>query len=407
MNSQDLSSTLCLPAPVALPAVDRTTPGARSNSSTVLPLTDRASFASIREEWNDLLESTPARFPCQTWEYLDCAWDRFASERLHPRILTVRDEQGQLAGGMPVMVGLPADFPLGYFRHLSFFGCHLGHQGESADLLARPGKEDPVALSVARFLAMDCRSEWDVMAWSSVSADSLIFPQFCQALKFHGIDLVRHELETAPYIGLRDCPGVVEPVSPKLRRNLRSTLRKIKDRLDVRVGGRDQTTREALEQTLRLHNLRWGYDPSGGNPHDAFHLQLADRLEPTGQNFSLTLNLDGELAAGTYGYIKNRTFYGILIGWNPKFRHLSMGHVLLDATLREMKNREVDLFEFLGGGGDYKTRWTHQSRGFVRFLGTNPHSLRARGYSLLRKSHDWLKKRRSTHQDDTGESIAA
>lgn len=400
--------------PHSATSVSEPLPPSRATSPALPPiqlhaLKDRSSFAALREEWNSLVQSTSHRYPYQTWEYLDAAWECFATPRLYPLILTAHDENGVLVGGMPLMIGWPDDFPRSWFRHLSFLGCHLGHQGEWADLLARPGAEDRVALGCARFLSGDRRSEWDVMAWSSVPADSVIFPKFTAALRFLGVDLQEHALESAPYIDLRHSGGPVEPASAKLRRNLRAQLRKIQDRIRIRLGGRDLSTREALEITLRLHNLRWDYDLEGGNHHDAFHLRLASYLEPQGQNFTLILDFDGEPAAATYGYIQNRTFYGILIGWDPNYRQYSMGHVILDATLREMRNLAVDRFEFLGGGGDYKKRWTSLESGYLRSEGINPHSLRARAYHLLRHLRDSWKAQPApgTPAPDADESMAA
>jgi CelD/BcsL family acetyltransferase involved in cellulose biosynthesis len=168
-------------------------------------------------------------------------------------------------------------------------------------------------------------------------------------------------------IDVQRCPRVdVEQVpklmSSKLAKNLRYARRKLADEkisFDWKPAG--AVTPSDLAHLYRLHRLRRlevGHTPVFENEaRKDFHDELLKWSDDVGGTAVVRAIQDDTVVGVLYGFMWRDTFAYYQIGWDPAFRKLSLGSVLVMEAIDACSAHGIKEFDFLRGPEDYKYRF--------------------------------------------------
>ena len=116
-----------------------------------------------------------------------------------------------------------------------------------------------------------------------------------------------------------------------------------------------------LEELYRLHDLR--RTAAGDTPvfedddRRAFHARLLDKGTGPNGTAVLVASRGDEVVGVLYGFVWQTTFSYYQIGWDPEFRQLSLGSVLVQEAITACADAGLETFDFLRGPEDYKYRF--------------------------------------------------
>ena len=235
------------------------------------------------------------------------------------------------------------------------------------DLLAEPGVDlDPL---IAALEALP----WEILILGNLAGDAPNIARLSAALARDGCVTRSAPLWSCPYLEL---PGswdeYVGRLTPTRRQTLGRKQRKLhrEHRVTITDYGGDRLA-EGWTHLVALHGLRW----AGGGVFIAprierLHRSFARQLAARDQLWLATLDLDGEPAAAWYGFCHRDTVYFYQGGRDPKWKHESVGLVLMAAMIRRAIERGYRRFDFLRGEETHKLQWTsmrHVTRELVVF----------------------------------------
>ncbi len=130
-------------------------------------------------------------------------------------------------------------------------------------------------------------------------------------------------------------PGV-SPV-PRMRasvlKDLRRRLRRLQDGGDVqtRILEGEQADRAAAERHLHLEDAGWkgeaGSSMLASHAQRDFFLEMAQRLQATGELVFVELLCDGKVIASTSNLLSGGVLSGFKTGWDPHFHKASPGRI--------------------------------------------------------------------------------
>lgn len=329
-------------------------------------------LCDLRDEWQELFNRATAE-PFLSWEWA-ATWQQWIGQQKAVRILCAR-QNDRLVGILPLseetqkLNGWPIRI-----KELSFLGSGYGG-ADYLDILAESHNQQAVAQSFAEHLK---RSEQlDLLEFESISSDSRII----QALKRELPETKKLKLEVNPeYV----CPQVVLSdgweatlKSSRRRDNFKRRLKALKaiDGFEYRAINKPVDAVGAFERFCSLHDARWhehgGSEATGHESLRSFHRELVIRFAEAGLLHFDELWIQGKCIASIYGFNHGLRFYFYNSGYDPAFRNLSPGLVLLGLSIESACQRGIQSYDFLRGEEPYKFDWATSTRETVRIRISN------------------------------------
>lgn len=275
-------------------------------------------FDELAGEWDALVEAADRPSPFMLHGWLRSIWPLCEQ----PRVVVARRD-GRLVGALPLDVRRRRGL-----RVAELIGGMDAHLGDAL------GEETAAVVDEAR-------RSFDV-------ADLFGMPAGSRLESVGRLRLV--ERVEAPVLDLR--PGFYESkFSAKSRQTHRRKLRRLGE-----LGRLEYSLADDLEETFRVHELRWRGRPDGSGlsrpevreAHRAGYAALAGRA------WILVLSLDGRVIAYNCALRVRDRIYSHRLGFDPDFGQYSPG---LACTL-ELCDRALadglERVELLGGGEEYK-----------------------------------------------------
>lgn len=357
-----------------------------------------AAFMPMRDEWNQLLDASPARSICLRWEWLHTWWEIYHDRGVKPCILLLRDG-ARLVGFAPFYHQIENKTGMPAIRTLRFLGTGEPEEEEVAseylDIVALSGYEDRVAKMVWEHLRD--QQSWDQLVFNDVLENSLILTTFRRILASEKIPVnlektgIRYSVELPrtwqEYIARLD-EGAAKRLPYKRRKFERA------GRVEYKKVARPEDLDGAFDELIRLHTKRWkarGRDGVFANPRfTGYHRRLARDLLPQGMLNLGFLSLDGVNIAAHYNLRHAGTEYfyqgGADVELASKYSPGVIAHVYaIEAAILDGVNR----YDFMKGGtGSYKTEFgceespMHNMRVYARTFRGRALAIenRARGY---------------------------
>jgi CelD/BcsL family acetyltransferase involved in cellulose biosynthesis len=317
---------------------------------TVEVLCDESALARISEPWRRLAESTGNPFVTPDW-YL--AWLGGIGKDAEPRVVVVRDGDGEIRGLLPLVEEHRGGRPV-----LRFAGADFG------DLFHPVAAPEDQAHVAARAGEVLCDSKTIVLDRSGGSAEWA--RMLTESMPGH----LRVDYREAPLPFLRLDHGGWDEYLASRSRNFRNQVgRKLRNlERDHEVSFRQadaETVDEDFEALLDLHRERWlerGGSSALRGEAPGFHREFARAAARNGWLRLWFLVIDGEPAAGWYGWRVGPRYAYYLAGFGSRWGGSSVGFLLLAHTIRSAFEEGAEAYDFLLGGETYKSRFTQEQR---------------------------------------------
>lgn len=215
--------------------------------SKLLVLTDEDQFASIRKEWNKVVRNSITRSVFLTSEWLTICWRLFGSER-DIRILCVENEQGDVIGGVPLMLERATG-------KISLLGST--ELSDYMDMVAMPGTESDICQEVQRYL-LDCMGDWSYLELHCVPQESGLLNTFAPVVRQAGWHVDVEVEEVCPIINLpRSWDEYLSRLGKKDRHELRRKIRRASEMEGAgwRIVSNCISSPQAMDSFIRLHRM--------------------------------------------------------------------------------------------------------------------------------------------------------
>lgn len=334
-----------------------------SSCATVEVVGGVTRFAAMRQEWDELLQSSDSDGLFLTWEWLYTWWKHLAGNR-RLSILAVRCG-GELIALAPCCLR-PRSLSRGRLLPLlELLGS--GNVGSDyLDVIVRRGCEPKAWQALASCLTgKRLMLNWTQLKLGACQADGV-----GSALGESGWSLAGRETNTCPYIPLagKSWESYLASLGAEHRYNFHRKWKRLNRDYKVQfeqVRTQEQC-RESIDLVIALHNLRWR-DRGGSNAFDtpglvAFHQEFSRVALDRGWLRLYVLRLDGKAAASLYGFLYRRTFYFYQSGFDATYDKQSVGLVTMGLAIRSAIEEGADEYDLLHGSEAYKSHWSHDSR---------------------------------------------
>jgi CelD/BcsL family acetyltransferase involved in cellulose biosynthesis len=324
---------------------------------------DRDAFEQLRPEWTDLLESSPADCLFLTWEWLFTWWTHQAGAR-RLFVVTVRSA-GKLIAVAPFAQSARRVASVLPFPSLEFLGT--GTVGSDyLDIIVRRGCEKEALDALGAYL-VDRGMALDL---AQIDARASASSQLAAALTSRGWSMVRRPTGVSPFIRLagHTWESYLGTLGSEHRYNFQRRLRHANKSFAFRFepARTPQQCREALDQLIALHTLRW----QGHGGSDAFDsaeiVQFHHAM--TGLAFDcrwlrlFVMSFDGVPVAALYGFLYHQVFYFYQSGYDPRYRKHSVGLLTMGLAIKNAIEEGALQYDMLHGDESYKFHWAKEVR---------------------------------------------
>jgi CelD/BcsL family acetyltransferase involved in cellulose biosynthesis len=344
--------------------------------TTIDIVDDAKRFEHLRDEWNELLQSSDADCLFLTWEWLYTWWKHLADDR-RLYIIAVRSN-GKMMAIAPLMLTVPRGVGFLAPPSLEFLGTG-GVGSDYLDIIVREGTEPATLDALANCLAQ----ERAVLRLGQCRKRASAAGTLADVLRSSGWGECRRTTDVCPFIRLagHSWESYLASLGSDHRYNFQRRFRNATRTLNVRFeqAGTADACREALARLFTLHEMRW--NTRGGS--DAFHTPALRQFHEEFSQVALTRNwlrlfvlwLDGQPAAALYGFRYRHVFSFYQSGLDPRYQKHSAGLVAMGLAIRSAIDEGAQEYDLLHGREAYKFHWAKDVRELDRLELYPPHVL--------------------------------
>jgi CelD/BcsL family acetyltransferase involved in cellulose biosynthesis len=239
------------------------------------------------------------------------------------------------------------------------------------DLLAHPD-DDQTARALFAHLQRD--RSWDVLELREAPAAGAAVDRLIDAASGHPIG--RWDAMSSPTLPL---PTTIQALEQQQSAKFRSNLRRRKKKLESDVGpialerlpnraSRDELDR-ALAEAYSLEAAGWKGEAGTAIACDPLlttrYTQIARAFAARDQLALYFLTIDGVRKAFHFALIEDGVYYLLKPGYDPELAQYGLGHLLVDAVVRDLVGTGVSELDFLGDDLPWKREWTDRVRPHV------------------------------------------
>jgi CelD/BcsL family acetyltransferase involved in cellulose biosynthesis len=337
---------------------------------------------ALAAEWNQLLDGAHHKSAFLKHQWMSTWWRLIGSGAASRQlfVLLARASSGALEGVLPLYRETHGHGPFRR-RVLRFLGS-APEAPEHLDVIVREANAASIVDALVAGLG-SLRSEYDSIELIDLAESSLLLPALAHWSRSASHAYRSWVWQECPYVATE---GSFDKYLMTLTQKHRYKVRLFGKRLaaahkvDLEVATEPAQVGSALEELFRLHAMRWtlktddvsGFDDASVH---AFHRQVARRLAADDAIRLFLLRCDGRAVAACYCFHFDRRLYFFQPGFDPEFRKLHVGKVLLGRALEYCFKNGLREFDFLRGTEDYKFDWTGQKRStFACNIATTPWS---------------------------------
>jgi CelD/BcsL family acetyltransferase involved in cellulose biosynthesis len=346
------------------------------SSVTVETIGEASGFAALRQQWNELLQSSDSDGLFLTWDWLYTWWKHLAGDR-QLSILAVRCE-GELAALAPCGLRPPSLSRGRPLPVLEFLGS--GSVGSDyLDVIVRRGRE----LEAWQALASHLAGERLMLKWTQLKRGGCLAAGVTSALGEMGWSIVETDTNTCPFIPLagKSWESYLATLGSEHRYNFHRKWKRLNRDYEVQFEQvrTEEQCRESIDLVFALHNLRWR-DRGGSDAFNTpglvgFHQEFSQVALERGWLRLYVLRLDGKPAACLYGFLYRRTFYFYQSGFDTTYDKQSVGLVTMGLAIQSAIEEGAEEYDLLHGNETYKSHWSRDSRALGRLEAYPPRGL--------------------------------
>lgn len=320
-------------------------------------------FASLKEDWNSLLENSTNQNIFLTWEWM-YEWYVNLAEGKSLYIVTIRENK-KLIGIAPFVKHENKVLHLTILEFLgSYYVC-----SDFLDLVVN--KENPEGIINELFLYLSKEDFWDIIKLKDMNVESKNFSIIFEKSGNFNIEYKEELGAKCPYIIL---PSTMDEFFLQLSRNTRYKLKKSDKLLKKFFNYKIVLVKDknSLDQILHymfnINFTRWNKDYSKGSFFNEnvrnFTKNITKRFLENGTLFFAYLEINNKLIAYCYDFAFMGTIYGYSTTYDINFEGLqySPGRVLKTNLIKEAIENKYKEYNLLRGEERYKYTLTDKYR---------------------------------------------
>lgn len=322
---------------------------------------------ALADEWNALLEYSAIHVPFLRHEYLTTWWKTLGGgewEQARLNVVTARHADGSLAGIAPLFLadnreGEPALMLLGSIEISDYL-----------DFIVRSEDLSAFTNELFEYLTSPTQPAWQVMDFFNLYEDSPVLAALRQAAESRGWLYMEEHLQNCPWIPLSGSwETYLAGLDKKQRHEIRRKLRR-SEQYQPPVSWYFVEDGENLDREMDSLFYLMSFDPEKETfLTDLMQQQMKAAARAAFQAGWLKLafiDIGGEKAAAYLNFDYQNTIWVYNSGFDPRFREISPGWVLVSRLIEWALNNQRQAFDFLRGEEDYKYRFGALNRKVVR-----------------------------------------
>jgi CelD/BcsL family acetyltransferase involved in cellulose biosynthesis len=316
------------------------------------------SLSAIAPEWDELVSRVGASPFCRPG-WFEAWWQAFG--RGHVEVYSLRRD-GELAAVLPLAE-----------RHGMQRALSNWHTPE----LEIPALDSDARKALMRRVLHTTRTSLQLGMLTAGTADA---HDFATMAHHEGMRIIPRLIERSPYVRLDGSYEDYERTLPQRRRSeLRRRRRRLAERgeLTFHVETGEERLDALLAEGFAVEGSGWKTEQgtailSHPETRDFYRL-VADWAAPRGSLRLAFLRLDSRPIAFHFTIEEAGSAYQLKGGYEPEFRELAPGQLLVQDMIRWAFGRELRTYEFLGADEAFKLDWTASLRERIA-LHAFPHS---------------------------------
>lgn len=318
-------------------------------------------WTQLAAAWNELVHQTSGATAFQSHQFLTHWWRHLATDKSLFAILAERDDE--ILGIAPFQI-TRRKFAGLTLRSLEFMGM--------PDELDRPlllvPDDDLETIRALLDTTLEHASRWDMIRLDELAVGSWQLDALKAWADENRLSARSSPLHPVPYlIKHGDWDWYVEQRSHRFARRLREAERKITKDHEVSYrwshGGADLD--ELLADFHAIEYNSWkayeGLDVGVESEYRSFYRELLSQDTDSLRGHVLIQYLDSKPSAATIAFSADGVYYSLQIAHDEAFNKYSPGTLLETEEMRWFFSQDkLHRYEFLGGYGGNKKRWTKQ-----------------------------------------------
>jgi CelD/BcsL family acetyltransferase involved in cellulose biosynthesis len=331
-----------------------------------------ADFEMLREEWEDLVQSSSSSSVFVSWHWQYHWWRNYAGAGAQLRILVARADR-QVTGIVPLYMARKQILKRFHYQVLQFIGMGGDTSPDYLDAIIVADRVEQTLQSLADFI-FEKLQDWQLLTLSEMPGDSLFLSYLSEAASRQRLATKKAMRANISYIEL---PDDWEKYLQQLSANRRAQLRRSRNKFARAGDGKCFVLRDeyqldwAIKKLIELHHKRWQgrteqYAFSSPN-YIAFHTSVMHAFMRQNRLRLFCLELDEKIIAMLYCYKWKDTMYYFQGGFDPDYHHLQPGQVIMGHAIERAIQERLKIFDMLKGNYAYKESLAKSSKNTFYF----------------------------------------
>lgn len=324
-------------------------------------------FESIKDEWNNLLDSCENKNIFLTWEWNFLWYKHYQANRMLS-ILLYENEEG-IKGIMP--------FASRNFHHLIAYLENIGIYNSDYGGIIISDKSSEITEEIFDNLAGFIKKSKLPLRMYETPENTKIYEELKSKLSANGIFVRSQSMSSCPYLSLH---GSWEDYWAKLSGHLKKDICGKKRKFEKQIGEisfRKSLCIEELENDfnifLQLQSKRRyskGVEQISDEEKDFLYDVSKSFLSNNWLNLSF-LEVNGNAISCSLGFEYNNVYYYYLPAFDPSYYSYPLGKIHITYILKELFDKGFKEFDFLRGDEEYKSLWKPSKRTNERIIACN------------------------------------
>lgn len=316
-------------------------------------------FASLREAWKDLYESSGIFSTFLTWEWLFTWWKHYGQEK-ELYLLTAMD--GNQVVGIAPLMRLEIHKRGFKIRKL----CSIANQDTDVSGFIFPCGGLDIMQQLCAYI-IENQDQWDILELSDVPRtclDPTIFKDHFNSKDFHF--LCKPTIHYNIQLNCNwDC--YQREISSHFKRNIRRRKKMLKE------AGKNYSVTHVRGEEIQPQHINRIFEIQTNSRHPcvyetqqekSFHTDLIAMTGEMGWPGISIINLDEEPVAYEYGFIHHHRFEFWRSGFDTRFEQYTPGNILLLEMIENFCSQGIQELDMLRGDEGYKKRWNSKEQSY-------------------------------------------
>src|SRR5215813_5919567 len=333
----------------------------------VILVRDIEGVATLRDEWQSLLDRSQPNLVFMTCEWI-LTWWRHFSRGQELFVLIVKDKE-EIIGILPLMLSVHGEGHAHKIRFLHFIGYRTS---DWMDIIATRKRD--VIRAALEYLE-GCQHLWDYMELFDIPEDSDTIAILSEFTPRTSLSFQKESKGGFPYLSTTPDWGLYYQahVPRKIRVDLDRQIKRLRAKGELEVVWPDASNlTESLDAVFIMHQqrqeARQQHSIFSQPVYQNFHRDLA-RAYPLHHLDCPVLKLNDKVIAAHFGFRYNHKLYYYRPTFDPDYSAFSPGKVLLRYIIENcFADDEMLEFDFLFGNEPYKYEWATGERRGCRVL---------------------------------------